>query len=94
MSTNTVSTAMQNDQFCKECGGLGRIYDHNEMYEKDCHDCSGDGLLVKGIPRVVNWPITKERYRQVLGKMHRQWEEIQNLKLENERLKEELEKLK
>lgn len=45
-------------------------------------------------PKIITWPITRERYRQVLMKMHRQWEEIQNLLLENESLKAEIERMR
>ena len=51
-----------------------------------------EGKIKMSIPVCVTWPITLERYRQVLAKMHRQWQDIQNLELEVDRLKEELER--
>lgn len=53
-------------------------------------------------PLAFSWPITRERYRQVLAKMHRQWSRIQELELiislprslREERLRTENETLK
>lgn len=46
----------------------------------------------KVIDPIFSWPITRERYRQVLIKKHMYWQEIQHLLLEINRLQEELEK--
>ena len=41
-----------------------------------------------------SWPITRERYRQVLAKMHRHWHAIQELEARVRRLERHRDRLK
>lgn len=46
-------------------------------------------LEVVDMPLVFSWPITRERYRQILTKMHRQWGELRALEEKYEKLHEQ-----
>lgn len=83
---------IENKGHCNRCKGLGRIYDHDEMYEKACSRCDGLGNFL--IVDSAKGCVPRTQYNIALHRLNELYKETQNLTLEIQRLKEELEKTK